>query len=209
MATIYVIDDDDAVGESLRYLLHAEGYAVEHDHSAEECLNRQVWDRPACLVMDLRLSDTSGLDLLRQLRERGIHMPTIMISGRAEIPDAVRAVKEGVLDFLTKPFSDDDFLQRIRQAIELDQESLRKNAELLELRSRFDRLTSREREVMRCVLNGQANKQIAVELALSAKTVEFHRKHVMKKTGATTVTELMRLAAIVFPELRDLRRKPM
>jgi FixJ family two-component response regulator len=208
MPTIYVVDDDEAIGESLRYLLQTKGYKVEHDRSQEQCLQRTAWDRPACLVIDLRLADGSGLELHRRLRETSIDIPTIMISGRAEITDAVQALKDGVLDFLTKPFDAEQFLNRVRHAIEQDEASLAGRKQFEELQSRFQRLTAREREVLICVLNGLPNKQIAVELGLSAKTVEFHRKHVMQKIKAVSVTELVRLATIVYPEWREFPRKP-
>jgi FixJ family two-component response regulator len=201
MSTVYVVDDDEAMCESLRYLLQAEGYHVEHDLLGQSALSRTDWRRPACLVIDLRLADQCGLELRRKLRERGIEIPTIMISGRAEIPDAVRAVKDGVLDFLTKPFDDRDLIARVRQAIAQDAEMIGRQAELEALQARFAKLTRREHEVMLCVLAGRSNKQIAAELDLSAKTVEFHRKNVMRKIAVASVPALVRLAAVVFPEL--------
>jgi two-component system response regulator FixJ len=207
MATVYVVDDDSAMLESLTYLFQAEGFGVEQCRSGGQLLERTNWSRPACMVIDLRLIDIDGLELRRRLRDRGIDIPTIIISGRAEIPDAVRAVKDGVLDFLTKPFDDTELIQRIRQAMTQDEENLRQKAEMDELRQRFSRLTSRESEVLRCVLEGMANKQIAVTLCLSPKTVEFHRKHVMEKIEVDTVTELVRLSALLFPELRSVNRK--
>ncbi len=207
MSTVYIVDDDSAMLESLAYLLKASGFSVEPCRSGGQLLERAHWSRPACLVIDLRLTDIDGLELRRLLRDRGIDIPTIIISGRAEIPDAVRAVKDGVLDFLTKPFDDGDLIQRIRQAIEQDAENLRQQAEMDQLRDRFSRLTSRESEVLKCVLDGMANKQIAATLGLSAKTVEFHRKHVMEKIEVDSVTELVRLSALLFPELRSVNRK--
>ncbi len=207
MSTIYIVDDDCAMLESLTYLLQAEGFSVEQCRSGQQLLAKTLWSRPACMVIDLRLADIDGLELRRKLRDRGIDIPTIIISGRAEIPDAVRAVKDGVLDFLTKPFDDAELIQRIRQAIVQDEENLRQKAEMDELRERFSRLTARESEVLRCVLEGMANKQIAASLGLSAKTVEFHRKHVMEKVEVETVTELVRLSALLFPELRSVNRK--
>jgi RNA polymerase sigma factor (sigma-70 family) len=190
---VYVVDDDPAMRDSLRWLIESIGVRVETFADASAFLAGFRHDAPTCLVLDVRMPGMSGLDLQATLVERGVAVPTIILTGHAEVPMAVRAVKAGAIDFIEKPFSDELLLDRVRQGIETDRQEREGRARRAEVLRRLELLTQREREVMELVVAGKPNKEIALRLGLSPKTVEVHRAHVMEKTQATSVAELVRL----------------
>jgi FixJ family two-component response regulator len=191
---VFVIDDDDSVRRSLDRLLRSVDLDVETFASAQEFLKRTLPDRPSCVVLDLRLPGPSGLELQESLIRAGHNVPIVFISGHADVPSSVRAIKAGAVDFLQKPFSDQALLDIIHGALRRDREARRDRAEVAGIRVRFDTLTPRERDVLRLVIQGRLNKQIAGDLGISEKTVKFHRGRVMEKTQAGSVAELVRQA---------------
>jgi two-component system, LuxR family, response regulator FixJ len=191
---VFVVDDDPAMRDSLRWLIESTGLQVETFADAQTFLGRIRPDVPGCLVLDVRMPGLSGLDLQTELARRGIGLPTIVVTGHAEVPMAVRAVKAGAIDFIEKPFSDQLLLDRVRQGIEMDHREREGRARRGEVLRRMGLLTQREREVLDLVVAGRANKEIAATLHLSPKTVEVHRAHVMDKMQASSVAELVRLA---------------
>jgi FixJ family two-component response regulator len=191
---VFVIDDDDSVRRSLDRLLRSVDLDVETFASAQDFLRKPMPDRPACVVLDLRLPGPSGLELQESLIRSGHDVPVIFISGHADVPSSVRAIKAGAVDFLQKPFSDQALLDIIHGALRRDREARRDRAEVASIRVRFDTLTPRERDVLRLVIQGRLNKQIAGDLGISEKTVKFHRGRVMEKTQAGSVAELVRQA---------------
>jgi FixJ family two-component response regulator len=191
--TVFVVDDDKAVRESLCWLIESVGLSVEAYGSAQAFLEAYDPDRPGCLVADVRLPGMSGLELQAKLAEQSGSLPVIIITGHADVPSAVRAMKIGAVDFIEKPFSDQMLLERIRHAVEMDAGSRRTRHERLDLVERLQRLTPREKQVMDLVVAGKANKQIAQDLGLSPKTVEVHRANVMLKMRAKNVAHLVRL----------------
>jgi len=191
---VFVIDDDDSVRRSLERLLRSVDLDVETFASAQDFLRKPMPDRPACVVLDLRLPGPSGLELQESLIRAGHDVPIIFISGHADVPSSVRAIKAGAVDFLQKPFSDQALLDIIHGALRRDREARRDRAEVAGIRLRFDTLTPRERDVLRLVIQGRLNKQIAGDLGISEKTVKFHRGRVMEKTQAGSVAELVRQA---------------
>ena len=193
-AMVFVVDDDAPMRESLKNLLRSVGLRVELFASAQEFLRSKRPDLPSCLVLDVRLPGLSGLDLQRRTGDAGIEIPIVFITGHGDIPMSVRAMKAGAVEFLTKPFRDQDLLDAIQQALERDGKARDQRAALEELRSRFASLTSREREVMKRVVAGLLNKQIGAELGTSETTVKVHRHQVMEKMGAGSVPELVRMA---------------
>ena len=195
--TVFVVDDDPAMRDSLRWLLQSVGLAVETFGAAEEFLTQYDATKPGCLVLDVRMPGMSGLKLQDVLAERHIRLPVIIITGYAEVPSAVRALKTGAIDFIEKPFSDELLLDRIRQAIDTDRQMREAAAQRATVMERFASLTSREREVMELVSAGKANKVIAAELNLSPKTVEVHRANVMKKMEVDSVAELVRASVLL------------
>jgi FixJ family two-component response regulator len=194
--TVFVVDDDSAMRDSLRWLLESVGLTVRTYPTAADFLREYDPSLPGCLVLDIRMPGMSGLDLQAELARRGAGLPTIVVTGHAEVPMAVRAVKAGALDFIEKPFSDQLLLDRVRQALELDREDREVRRRRGEARSRFETLTTREREVLELVAAGKANKEIAAALGLSPKTVEVHRAHVMSKMAADSLAELVRAALL-------------
>ena len=191
---VFVIDDDASMREAISRLLHAIGLAVRTFGSAREFLSTLLPDIPACVVLDVRLPGSSGLDLQREMVERGIHVPIIFITGHGDIPMSVQAMKAGAVEFLTKPFRDQDLLDAVRSGIQVDRKARKERAELAELRERHQQLTQREREVMSLVVGGLLNKQIALRLGTSEKTIKIHRSHVMQKMHADSLAELVRMS---------------
>ncbi|MGH7340138.1 MAG: response regulator transcription factor [Candidatus Rokuibacteriota bacterium] len=191
---VFVIDDDDSVRRSLERLLRSVDLDVETFASAQDFLRKPLPDRPSCVVLDLRLPGPSGLELQESLIRAGHDVPIVFISGHADVPSSVRAIKAGAVDFLQKPFSDQALLDIIHGGLRRDRERRRDRAEVGGIRARFDTLTPRERDVLGLVIQGRLNKQIAGELGISEKTVKFHRGRVMDKTQAGSVAELVRQA---------------
>lgn len=190
---VFVVDDDESVRRSLRRLLASAGFAVETFASAEEVLARGRPVGPACLVTDLQMPGVTGLELQERLASDAIRMPMVFITGHGDIPSSVRAMKEGAVDFLTKPFDDEELLGAVRRALARDAEALAKWDGVRSVRARAERLTPREREVMDLVVTGMLNKQIAYDLGTSEKTIKVHRARVMEKMEASSVAELVRL----------------
>ena len=195
-ATVFVIDDDPAIRESLRWLIESVGLNVKVFATAPEFLESYLPGPPSCLVLDIRMPGMSGLDLQAELAARDIRVPVIIITGHAEVPVAVRAMKAGAFDFIEKPFSDQLLLDRISRAIEFDTQARRGRSAQADVASRLAQLTPREHQVMELVIAGKANKVIASELGLSPKTVEVHRAHVMKKMQADSLADLVRLGML-------------
>jgi FixJ family two-component response regulator len=191
---VFIVDDDSGVREALSSLIRSVGFGVQTFASANDFLRGQRPDAPGCLVLDVRLPGLSGLDLQRELTQGSIHIPIIFITGHGDIPMTVRAMKAGAVEFLTKPFRDQDLLDAIQQAIGRDRASRQERAEVAELRERFQLLTPREREVMQRVVEGLLNKQVAAELGTSEVTVKLQRSQVMQKMQAGSLAELVKMA---------------
>jgi two-component system, LuxR family, response regulator FixJ len=193
---VFVVDDDRAMRDSLRWLLESIGLSVRTYATAADFLGDHDPAQPGCLVLDVRMPGMSGLDVQTELAKRGSELPTIVVTGHAEVAMAVRAVKAGALDFIEKPFSDQLLLDRVRQALEIDRQSREVRVRREDARRRLASLSAREREVLGLVAAGKANKEIAADLGLSPKTVEVHRAHVMSKMAVDSLAELIRVAIL-------------
>jgi FixJ family two-component response regulator len=191
---VFVIDDDAAMRNALNSLIRSVGLQVELFDSTQEFQKRPRAEAPSCLVLDVRLPGRSGLDFQRQLAEAAIHIPIIFITGHGDVPMSVRAMKAGAVEFLTKPFRDQDLLDAIQVALERDNARRRRELELAVLRKRVDSLTPREREVLPLVVSGRLNKEIAKELGTSEITVKAHRASMMRKMQAESVVDLVKMA---------------
>jgi FixJ family two-component response regulator len=194
---VFVVDDDPSLRKALGSLFRSVGLQVEVFGSAPEFLQSTLPDVPSCLVLDIRLPGPSGLDFQTELAKANIHIPIIFVTGHGDIPMTVRAMKAGAIDFLSKPFRDQDMLDAVATAIERDRKRRKDEKIISDLRAHFDSLTPREQEVMSLVAAGLMNKQIAAEVDLAEITVKIHRGHIMKKMGARSLADLVRMAEML------------
>ena len=194
--TVFVVDDDPGIRDSVTWLFQSVGLSVETYGSAQQFLDTYVPTRPGCLILDVRLPGMGGLDLLEALRRRGATLPVIVVTAFGEVHSAVRAMKGGAIDVMEKPTRDQVLLDRVQQALELDRQTRASLATRAEAAARYTRLTKREREVLRLIIAGKANKVIASDLELSPKTVEAHRAAIMRKLVVHSTPELVRIVML-------------
>ena len=194
---VFVVDDDVSVRESLRDLLESVGLRVQVFESADALLTSRLPDVASCLVLDVRLPGRSGLEFQAELTKAGISLPIIFITGHGDIPMSVRAMKSGAVEFLTKPFRDQDLLEAIRAAVERDRARREQESSIAALKTRFGSLTAREKEVIGYVSAGFLNKQIAAEMSISEVTVKVHRRNIMQKMNARSLAELVRMVDLL------------
>jgi FixJ family two-component response regulator len=198
-ATVHVIDDDPSMREALRDLFHSIGIETRTYATARDFSAAAVSDAPGCLVIDIRLPDMNGLDFQAKLTQTGVRLPVVMMTGYGDIPMSVRAMKRGAVDFLPKPFKDQDMLDAVLSAIERDRQRRAVDGDVLKMRERFGTLSAREQQVMLLVTTGKMNKQVAGDLGISEITVKIHRAAVMRKMGARTLADLIRMADVIQP----------
>jgi two-component system response regulator FixJ len=190
---VFLVDDDQDMRESIRSLLRSVGLPLESYSTAQEFLEKFDPEKPGCLVLDVRMPGMSGLDLQQRLRDRGIDLPIIIISGHADVSIAVRAIKAGAVDLIEKPFNDQLLLDRIHQALEENTRREHHKVESAEVLTRMAELTPREKEVLDKVVSGMTNKNIAIELGISRKTLDIHRSKVLQKMKAESIADLVRM----------------
>lgn len=191
---VFVVDDDPSIRRAIKRLIGSVGLQVETFGSAPEFLSRKRSEGPSCLVLDIRLPGVSGLDFQRQLAQANVHIPIIFITAHGDVAMTVRAMKAGAVEFLTKPFRDQDLLDAVHMALERDRTRRQQESEIASLRDRLESLTPREREVLPLVVSGLLNKQIGAELGTSENTVKVHRSQLMRKMGVDSLADLVRLA---------------
>lgn len=196
-ATVFIVDDDDGVRRALGTLMESVGYAHLAYPSAVEFLRHYDAAHPGCLVLDIRMPEMSGLELQMELNRRGLHIPVIFVTGHGDVPMAVDAMKKGAFDFVQKPFRDQDLLDRVNRALQADAAVRQESAGKDEVLRRWGTLTPREKEVMALIVEGKANKVIALDLTLSERTVEIHRARVMEKMKARSVAQLVKMSLLL------------
>src|SRR6202451_324174 len=198
---VFVVDDDASVRDAVKRLIASVGLRVETFGSTREFLSARRPEAPACLVLDVRLPDVSGLELQRDLAAANVHIPIIFITGHADVPMTVRAMKAGAVEFLTKPFRGQELLDAIQEAIAKDRMAWNERAQMADLRARYNTLTPREKEVLILVASGLLNKQIGAELGTSELTIKTHRGRVMQKMGADSLADLVKMAERIDPSV--------
>ena len=194
---VHVVDDDLAVRQSLSFLLASDGLPVRLHESALAFLDAMTETATGCIVTDVRMPGIDGIELLRRLKARGFSLPVIVMTGHADVPMAVEAMKEGAVDFIEKPFDDDLFLAAVRKALRLQEQHAQRDAQITEVQARLQGLSERERQVLEGLVAGKANKVIAYDLGISPRTVEIYRANVMTKMQAGSLSELVRMAVVV------------
>lgn len=192
-STVYIVDDDQAIRHAMELLMRSVGLDYEIFHSADDFLSKHSNDRAGCLVLDIRMPGLGGLELQEKLNDTGSTLPIIFITGHGDVPMAVEAMQKGAVDFIQKPFRDQELLDRVSEALTTDQERRSAREEKAEVLSRIEKLTNRERQVLDLVVTGKPNKVIAYELGVSQRTVEIHRARVMEKMQAKSLADLVRM----------------